>query len=253
VCFEYREVPGGSEGIYWYAWNERDAQSAQNKAIERTARQRAHEIAEFKAASLKSGGAATAEAIAAEYTKHTKSGSEIDAPFIRAHLAVFEKVCKYPECVEVIEILEREYGLKSCLNSTSKLLRVAEKCNTAQERICVFKAILDGIERGFFTNGSVSRDFLVANDREGLVPRTLFRWRARQYLLATELPREKLAPDDIQAIAAATMDYDTYRRRVQGYAKDVDVDSTWIGTMRQSGILALRVVQATVTGLAFRC
>jgi hypothetical protein len=54
---------------------------------------------------------------------------------------------------------------------------------------------------------------------------------------------------DILRIEAATADYATYRKLVES---DSNSDTTWIGTLQPSSVLALRVLQVSIV-FVFEC
>ena len=250
VCFEYVDV-GGADGLFWCAWNVRDGLCAQNQAIERTARQKMTEIYEVKLNLAKQNLPSNVPAIVQEYTKYSKA-KDISPTFAQGCLVAFEKICRHVELTDVIERLELSYGLKSCLNSISKLVHVAQKCDTLSQRILVITAIEDAILRNVHTNSKFTRDFLFGGAHQYHIPflqLVIFKWRVRTHILTVEMPREKMNGADILRIEAATADYATYRKLVES---DSNSDTTWIGTLQPSSVLALRVLQVSIV-FVFEC
>jgi hypothetical protein len=250
VCFEFVDV-GGADGLFWCAWNQRDGLCQQNHAIERTARQKMTEIWEVKLNLAKQNLPCTAVAIVQEYTKYSKA-KDTNPTFVQGCLMAFEKICRHVELTSVIERLELSYGLKSCLNSITKLVTIAQKCDTPSQRILVITAIEDAILRGVHSNSKFTREFLFGNNNHfhvSFLHLVTFKWRVRTHLLTVEMPREKLNSADISRIEAATADYVTYRKLVES---DSSSDTTWIGTLQPSSVLALRVLQVSIV-FVFEC
>ena len=216
---------------------------AQNKSIERTARQRMTEIYEFKQKLTKLNLPHTAaQAIVQEYAKNCKS-KDFNAGFVQECLVGFDKICRHAELTAVIERLELAYGLKSCLNSVSKLAQIGQKCDTVSQRALVLTAIEDAILRGIHSNSKFTRDFLIGSSAQTHIPflqLVVFKWRVRTHLLAVEMPREKVNAMDISRVETATADYASYRKFVEA---DGSSDTMWIGTLQPSSVLALRVIQ----------
>ena len=245
VCFEYIDVAAtGPQAAYWWAWNNREQLGATSDAVKRTAYQRACEVHAFKVNLQKKKLACSAESIAAMYSKSVTNKKVVDISFVRECLSVYDKVCSNPDITAVIDRLERKFKNESCLNSGGKLQKIVEKCDTVAQRVLVFKAIEDSIERGINSNSKFTREFLTGGHKDSgssipFVQLVLFRWRLRTYLLTSEMPRERIDPQDIQKIADMTADYQVQREMEADTA-----DTTWIGAMNPSSVLALRVIQA---------
>lgn len=262
VCIEYIDI--ASEGAdmesFWYSWNSREVHSVSADAIKRTCCQRACEVHELSRVRALAGLPSTAEALAALYnekasTKKTigasddgqkKSANVIEAPWIRSHLSIYDKVCKNRDIMDLIDRLDKRFGADSCLNSLTKLTRILERCDTVQTRLLVFQAIEDAINNGS-SNGKFSKEFLVGSGTGGnaspFVQMVLFRWRCRHHLLTIEMPREHLDQFDLKQIADKTSDYTRFRKFVD--IENPTADTQWIGAMNHSSALALRVIQAT--------
>ena len=245
VCFEYIDVAAnGPLAAYWWAWNNREQLGSTSDAVKRTAYQRACEVFSFKDNLQKKKLPCSAESIATAYSKSVTNKKVVDISFVRECLTVYDKVCSNPDITAVIDRLEQKYKNESCLNSLGKLQKIVEKCDTVAQRVLVFKAIEDSIERGINSNSKFTREFLTGGHKDSgssipFVQLVLFRWRLRTYLLTSEMPREKMDPQDIQKIADMTADY-----KVQRDMEAENADTTWIGAMHPSSVLALRVMQA---------
>jgi hypothetical protein len=272
VCLEYVDVSAmeDADAAWWWAWNNRETACVTAESVKRTAYQRACEVHEFQLHRSKHSLPSTPEAIAQIYTdkattkKTVNSGSgvptttakpvKVDASWVRNHLNVYEKICKNADITQVIDALEKKFGTDSCLNSISKLTRIIERGDSVQHRVLIFKAIEDAIERGT-RNDKFSRDFLVgATGAVGssipFCTLTIFKWQCRHHLLTVEFLREKIMPDDTQTIAAATADYKAYRNMLD--SENPQADTSWIGTMKPSSVLALRVVQVRIVAFLFK-
>jgi hypothetical protein len=215
-------------------------------AIKRTAFQRACEVHEFKVNCDRDKLPSTPEAIAAAYSEAARIKKHIDVSWIRMCLTVYEKICTNRDIAAVIDRLESKYGTDSCLNSLTKLVKIIEKCDLVSQRVLVFHALEDSLERGIYPNSKFTREFLIGGASGGncvpFVPMVIFKWRLRTHLLTVEMPREKMDPKDTLKISEMTADYVAYRKNV-----DVDnnpaADTTWIGAMNPSSVAALRVIQ----------
>ena len=244
VCFEYVDVSAnGYKATFWWSWNNREQHCATSDAVKRTAYQRACEVNAFKTTLERQKLPSTADAIAKAYSDAAATKKNFDASYIRECLAVYEKICLNPEITAVMDRLEKKFGIESCLNSLSKLNKIIEKCDTNQQRVLVFHAIEDAIERQLYSNTRFTREFLTGGPRDNgsqipFVMFVIFKWRLRHHVLTVEMPREKLNSRDIQTITEKTANYAVYRCELNEHA-----DTTWIGAMEPSSVLALRVVQ----------
>ena len=137
------------------------------------------------------------------------------------------------------------YGLHSCLNSCSKLVKLAEKAESLDMRILCVEFLVDQIKAGNITNSSVTREFLTGQGGSGskvpFVQLCQFRNRIKVFLLTSELPRHKFVPADLQEIAEALKDVKTFRDTVE--ALDGMAETQWVGRMRPSSILVLKLLQ----------
>jgi hypothetical protein len=159
---------------------------------------------------------------------------------------VYDKICSNLDITAVIDRLEKKFGTDSCLNSMTKLVKIAEKTDTLTQRVLVFHAIEDAIDRGIHNNTKFTREFLIGGGKEGgnsvpFVTMVIFKWRIRNHLLTVEMPKEKMDPHDLQKITDMTADYATYRKYID--VENVGADTTWIGAMNPSSVSALRVIQ----------
>lgn len=249
VCFEYIDISGqGGQHAFWWSWNNRERLCLTYDAIKRTAFQRACEVHEFKVNCEKGKAPSSPEAIAALYSTAAKVKKNIDVSWIRMCLTIFDKVCTNRDIAGVIDRLELKFGVESCLNSLTKLVKIIEKCETTAQRVLVFYAVEDAIDRKTASNAKFTREFLVGGGKEGgnsvpFVPMVIFKWRLRTHLLTVEMPREKLDPKDVATITDMTSDYAAYRKFVDVIDSDVPADTTWIGAMAPSSVAALRLVQ----------
>ena len=247
VCFEYVDIAGNGENqSFWWSWNYREQFCVTADAVKRTAYQRACEVHEFKVNLEKSKSASSPEAIAAVYSEAAHIKKHIDVSWIRMCLNVYDKICINPDITAVIDSLEQKYGTDSCLNSLGKLVKIAEKTDTVSQRVLVFHAIEDAIDRGIHPNAKFTREFLIGGGKEGgnsvpFVTMVIFKWRIRNHLLTLEMPKEKMDPHDLQKITDMTANYATYRTYVD--AENMTADTTWIGAMNPSSVTALRVIQ----------
>ena len=245
VCFEYIDVSSeGQRATFWWSWNQREQTCTAADAIKRTAYQRACEVYSFKTTLDLQKLPSNAEVIAKMYSDAVSKKKHIDISFVRECLTVYDKVCLNHDITAVIDRLEKKFGTESCLNSLGKLQKIVEKCDTVQQRVLVFLAIEDAIESGQHTNAKFTREFLVGGHAHAgssipFVQLSIFKWRLRHHLLTIEMPREKLDAADLQKISEKTVDYMTYRREVHE-----ETDSTWIGAMNPSSVMAFRLVQA---------
>lgn len=247
VCFEYVDISGnGDNQSFWWSWNHREQHCVSADAIKRTAYQRACEVHEFKVNLDKSKSSSSPEAIAALYSEAAHIKKHIDVSWVRMCLNVYDKICSNPEITAVVDRLEKKFGIDSCLNSMTKLVKIAEKTDTLTQRVLVFHAIEDAIDRGIHNNTKFTREFLIGGGKEGgnsvpFVTMVIFKWRIRNHLLTVEMPKEKMDPQDLQKITDMTADYATYRRYID--VENTSADTTWIGAMHPSSVSALRVIQ----------
>ena len=241
--------PQGVEGAYWEAFNLREHIVASNALVQRTAVQRAVELHQFKGMRAKDAGMQTHETIAAAYKSRAKMGSsdeKVDVSYVRSLLAVYDKFCEVPKLMELISELENIYGLKSCLNSVSKLVKLAEKAESEDMRIYCVEFLVDQIKAGNITNASVTREFLTGtgvkkDSRHPFVQLCHFRVRLKKHILGLELPRNKFPPQDIRKLEQAFATIGNFRLMVEPL--EGVADTQWIGGMQQSSSLALRILQ----------
>jgi hypothetical protein len=252
VCFEYRDFSGqGPDAAYWWSWNNREQVCVTADAVKRTAYQRACEIFSYKTSLEQQQLPCTAEAIAHAYTGSAIYKKDIGVPFIRECLTVFDKVCSNHDITMVIKTLEIKFGTESCLNSLGKLQKIVEKCETVQHRVIVFQAIDDAIDRGLHPNNKFTREFLTGSYKNAgsmipFVTFVIFRWRCRDHLISIQLPQAHMDHNDIFVIAEKTASYSTYRRELDDSS---GADTSWIGKLNPSSVLALRLIQEQCVAL----
>lgn len=174
------------------------------------------------------------------------SDEKVDVSYVRSLLAVYDKFCKVPKLMELISELENIYGLKSCLNSVSKLVKLAEKAESEDMRIYCVEFLVDQIKAGNITNASVTREFLTGtgvkkDSRYPFVQLCHFRVRLKKHILGLELPRNKFPPQDIRKLEQAFATIGNFRLMVEPL--EGVADTQWIGGMQQSSSLALRILQ----------
>lgn len=258
VCLHF-EKGGSPQDLYWTAFNLRESLVSTNNTVQRTAMQRAVEVFELRAALTKEGGTHTLDMLAMAYSVRGRlatASESMDTSFIQMCLNVYEKALRVPQIVEVLQALEESYGLQSCLNSISKIARVLEKCD-GDMRVVVFQALHDGIQTRQINNGNVTRDFLIGSSKKDnripFVQLVHFKWKCRSYLLNTSMPREMFDTEDIREIGEATKDYPTFRQKVQAVVDGEEANTQWMGRLRQSATLALRIIQEQTRASHCQC
>ena len=94
-------------------------------------------------------------------------------------MKVYKTICKHIELTAVMDRLEQRFGIKSCVNSLTKLVKLAEKTESLAERRLVFYAVEDAIDRNIHTNSKFTREFLVTPGAFGIsfVQLTIFKWK----------------------------------------------------------------------------
>lgn len=245
-CVQFVE-PTGTEAVYWEAFNLREIIVASNALVQRTVLQRAMEVEQYRVMKSKEAPQ-TNESIASAYSSRGKLGApteKLDGSAVQALRTIYEKFCKVPKLMSLLLELENMYGLQSCLNSASKLVKLAEKAESLEMRIFCVEFLVDQIKAGNITNSSVTRDWLTGQSGSGskvpFVQLCQFRNRIKGFLLNSELPRHKFPAVDLQQIGEALKDVSSFRSKVE--ALDGVAETQWMGRMRPSAIMALKLLQ----------
>jgi hypothetical protein len=250
VCFSFHEA-SCMQDVYWMSFNLREALTSDNNAVQRTARQRACEVAELRSTLLKEAGPQTLEMLAATIASRGRLATEsekMDSSYVQLCMAVYEKICQNKVICAVLQELEERHGLKSCLNSMTKLARLASACESTELRQWVCEGLLDAIKTRQLANSNVTRDFLVGtgkrDNKVSFVQLISFKWKVRQHILTVECPKEMFNAEEIREITEATANYHVFRQRVSPLETAADADTQWTGRLRQSSTLVLRIIQA---------
>jgi hypothetical protein len=241
-CVQFVE-PAGTEAVYWEAFNLREMIVASNSLVQRTVLQRAVEVNQYRLMKSKDGPQ-TNDSIALAYSQLGAPTEKLDASVVRDLNSIFEKYCKVPQLMSLLQELEHMYGLQSCLNSLSKLVKIGEKSESQEMRILCVEFLVDQIKAGNISNAAVTREFLTGSGAHGgripFLQLCQFRHRLKCFVLS-ELPRHKFVQSDLQEIAEALRTVKAFRTRVEALSGVADIH--WQGKMRPSSILALRLLQ----------
>ena len=248
-CFE---VISQESEVYWRAQALRQQIVADYAGMKRTARQTAHEIANFKKMMESTGGtplsAKDISQMFAEKGRRVSSAGNDDqftATFVQSALAVYDTICLDKNLVRYLQYLESNFGLQSCLNSITKLYDIVRKTNTTEVREWVLGGIVDLIQDKKIRNEDVSRAVIVGgNHSTGLVQMLLLKQRLLQFFLSKDCAKAGFDHDDLQMIRAALSSRDSYRSSVSALPGGQEPDVSWIGRLRESSVKVLRLLEA---------
>jgi hypothetical protein len=127
--FEFR-VLGSADDIYFAAVNLREKLVTDYSTLAMSAYQRIFQVLAVKARKEEILGPLTAARVAEEFNKHAQlaaDSEEVTVDAVGQILAIHQHALKVPEIVEVIELCERRFLLKSPFNSITKLHHVVRQ------------------------------------------------------------------------------------------------------------------------------
>jgi len=254
-CFE---VISQESDVYWRAQALRQQIVADYMGMKRTARQTAHEIAAFKKLMENTTGTwlsprDVAQMFLEKGRRAREAGNEeFSATFVQSALVVYETVCVDSKLVSYLQYLETNFGLQSCLNSLTKLHDIVRKTTTTEEREWVIGGIVDLIQDKKVRNEDVSRAVLVGGAHStGLVQMLLLKQRALQTLLYTDCGKAGFDHNDLQMIRGALRSREFYRLLVSALPGGPEPDVSWIGRLRESSVMVLRLLEASQAEIGF--
>jgi hypothetical protein len=113
----------------------------------------------------------------------------------------------------------------------------------------VREGLLDTITTRQLLNINVTRDFLVGSGNHSsnpdLVQVMRFRWTARNHIMLVECQKAMFHDaKEVQEITDATASHDVFRQRVSPLENTADTITQWVGRLRESSTLVLRIIQA---------
>ena len=160
VCFRFERLTG-EDALYWRSWELRQIVASGNDAARRTAAQMSFEVMQFKDRKETSLGGVPLtvgqlQTIYRDLGNTAKSNTFCDG-FVKDCVTVYDKLLSDSSCLAVINALEKDFGLASCLNHMTKLRLIANKTDNCEERRWVMHGILDMIRSGAMTNGGLSK------------------------------------------------------------------------------------------------
>lgn len=135
--FEFK-VLGSEDDIYFAAVNLREKLVTDYSTLAMSAYQRIFQVLTVKARKEEVLGPLTAARVAEEFNKHAqlaKESEEVTVDTVGQILAIHQHALKVPEIVEVIELCERRFLLKSPFNSITKLHHIVRQAKGPQRYV----------------------------------------------------------------------------------------------------------------------
>ena len=255
VPFVFELIPK-SEDVIWRAHGLRQALTVDYNAMKRTARQAAHDVflmkqrveSEMPGAS----GKQVMEALLAKASPTSKL--EFSENYVQSALTVYDTVCCDSGIVYCLTRLENTYSLDSCFNSISKLYDVVKKCDDAESRLWVFEGVVDGIESMIYSNGDISRSFLIGGKQSvGLVQLLQFKRHCLRHFLDVEFPKAGFRHADLQIIREKLSNHGSYRAHVTSLPRQPPPDQRWLGKLAASSHLAMQLLEALWAVMSLQC
>ena len=251
-CFE---VVHTEDDLYWRAQSLRQAASADYVAIRRTAIQSCFELALGRRMQQEAKGhhLSPKEVAAAFLEKGRRvkgDGEEFTVNFVESALRVYETLLQDPMVMGVLNRFEGRYNLQSGLNSVTKLDEIRKKCLDSDLRRWIFEGLWDMVEDKKLPNSDLSKPVLCGGAHSvGLCSVLTTKRKILLHLLNQEMPKNGFSHDDLTTLRLYLDCHAVYRQRVQAFHGGPPADVTWIGKMRESSVLCLRIVEDMVCRL----
>ena len=258
-CFEFATGDGGGiNAAYMKSHSLRQRYvEAYTAALQRTAKQTAHEIFRFRRMKEELFGLPLSRKnVWEEYKKH--AGEAVSENFVSAALSVYEQIVSVPALAHCVDVLEEYYNLSSCFCSLSNLQVLIFRTDVGRPRRWVMEAIVDGVLSGNLCNNDITKACL-SGSWKAVSLCTLLQYRrhvATRYL-AIELPQLGVSMRDLQEIETKIDNHASYRAHVRGINGE-SRDMTWKARFRPSSILAFDLLEDPPTSrnihiISFHC
>ena len=248
VCFRF-EWLGGEDETYWRAMELRQMQSSVDDAVRRTAMQTCYEVALFKERKEQElGKALTAKDVKSLYAAKALVANsnkvDRDDSWIETCLLIKTRILSDVETVGLLSHLESQYGLASCLNAISKLLILAQKTDTVEQRRWVLHCLCDALECGQIQNDSITKvHFSGSANQASSVATYVFRREVLDYYLDIEMPKNGYNVDDLNCLRKPLSSHSCFRRLCQGFEGEPPADVTWQAKLKPASLLAFRLLE----------
>ena len=180
------------------------------------------------------------------YTSEAASvKSIVTANMVMQAMSIHEKLLQNIRIVQVLENLERMYGLKSCLNSMVKLKTIIEKTETDEERAWIVECLEDGLLQrppALFNDSIGTTDLKGSASKLSLIELFKFKKVAYDYFLDLEAPRANFDLEHLKLSKEKCRDHKSYRAWCAPLTDTHVVDTTWQAKLKNSTQLLLKLL-----------
>ncbi|CAE7194047.1 unnamed protein product [Symbiodinium microadriaticum] len=234
------------DALYWKSYRIRVKVTAEDDLCKRTARQMAVEIHSFKMRKERVSGPVDLATLQDLYTSEAASvKSIVTANMVMQAMSIHEKLLQNIRIVQVLENLERMYGLKSCLNSMVKLKTIIEKTETDEERAWIVECLEDGLLQrppALFNDSIGTTDLKGSASKLSLIELFKFKKVAYDYFLDLEAPRANFDLEHLKLSKEKCRDHKSYRAWCAPLTDTHVVDTTWQAKLKNSTQLLLKLL-----------
>lgn len=228
--------------VFFKAFTNRQELVQTYDTVRRTAYQSAWELVSFKEAQEKRQAKrlTPAEVVMLFRTARVATSSEeINVGNITTCIQVVNNIGSQSRIVDCITSLEASYGIKSCLNSMSKLAGIA-KITPKEARVWVAEGLVYVLTIKRFENENMSKNFLCGiqgqSHSPGLYAVLEFKFKVLKYILQ-RLATSGLAAEEIRLMEASTPSHPEY-------AKATSSEVSWMSKLSEPALLAFKLLEA---------
>ena len=247
------------EKIFFRAFALREELVTSHAVVARTAYQRIYEISRFKAmAEQDMGRVLSAADVASVYRERASScGGETFTPgFVDNALTVHERAFRLPEIRQMIVQLEDLCGTASPFNSVTKLHFIVKRAKPPSPgmslddaMVWLFGWVVDAILSKAYSAEDLTVRVLAGEPKKqqstGALSLAMMKLSLLRHILEVLLPATSVEPDVVRLIGSKMSNHVEYRRNYGAISADVEVDSTWQGTLPESARIVLEIIEAS--------
>ena len=245
------------DDVFFEAFNLRERLVADFQSLARTAFQRIHEVAQFRARKQAAWGAnMSLKRLCDEFNKRAELASStepVNLDFLQKALQIYDKAFSLPKVVESIELLESICKKSSPYDSVHKLAGIIRRAKDSPVIEWVFETITDMV----VSRKAKAEDFPTrwllgesGGSRGGAVDTFILKHRMLEYLLSKQMDVLGIASDVREKMREVLKDHSSYRRFLNPIPGDSladddvpKVDLTWRADWTRTSIMYLNFVE----------
>ena len=266
------KVMASQDEVFFAALNMRQEVVTKFETLARTAYQWIFEIVAFRQRKIKEMGgkdgndkekSMSAKVVQDLFNKHSESGEgytsaqsteQVNEEFVRAAIAVYDKILRNPQAAETVLWFEHTFGMASPLDSVFKLHRIAKRIKS-ENVPWVFAQMKDKLESKLMGPKDFPDRVLTGSadgGGRGLVDLYVLKNEMRVFLIGSEGQRLGITTSSLSEMQRLFANFETYRGKVQPLTGDTSsLDRSYQTGWSKSSLRFMGFVEEVVFGEAY--